>query len=217
MDKNGFIIAVDGTAASGKGTLSKALAKKLEFDYLDTGLLYRIAAYNILTKKIDYTDHNIVVDFLKKIDFTYYKQGIDYHAEEIGAIASKIAAIPAVRSILNEFQRIFPINKTGVVIDGRDIGTVIFPNADLKFFITAKIEIRAERRFKQLKNNSSDIIFDDVLKNLRERDERDIQRKVAPTISALDAIVIDTSDLNAQEVFELTLALTQKSVSLLTA
>lgn len=216
MKKLGFIIAIDGTAASGKGTLSKALAKAFNFDYLDTGLLYRIAAYNVLMHHIETINVARLIAFLKELEFKG-DENINYHTEEIGAIASKIAAIPEVRMVLNDLQKIFPLGRAGVVIDGRDIGTVIFPNADLKFFIAANLELRAERRFKQLKKTSNSVIFVDVLENLRERDERDIQRKVAPTVSAPDAIVIDTSNLNEQEVFELTFALAQKTVNMLAA
>lgn len=211
-----FIIAIDGTAASGKGTLSKALAKQIGFEYLDTGLLYRIAAYNLIKNKIDIAAPHKIVNYLKTVHFAGY-ESINLHVDEIGNIASRIATFAEVRGFLNNLQLEFPLGKKGVVIDGRDIGTVVFPDADLKFFITAEVEIRAERRYKQLKNSGKDVIFADVLRDLRERDERDIHRKVAPTVAAMDAIIIDTTHLEAAAVLELTLALSQKAIRLLAA
>jgi CMP/dCMP kinase len=211
-----FIIAIDGTAASGKGTLSKALAKQIGFEYLDTGLLYRIAAYNLMKSSIDIADPHKIVTHLKTVHFTGY-ESINLHVDEVGNIASKIAPFAEVREFLNKLQLEFPLGKNGVVIDGRDIGTVVFPSADLKFFITADLEIRADRRYKQLKSSGKDVIFADVLRDLRERDERDIHRKVAPTVAAIDAIIIDTTHLEAAAVLELALALSQKAIRLLAA
>lgn len=211
-----FIIAIDGTAASGKGTLSKALAKHIHFDYLDTGLLYRIAAYNLIKNNIDIADISKIVTHLKSVNFTGY-EGINLHIDEIGNIASQIAPFAEVREVLNHIQKDFPKGRRGVVIDGRDIGTVVFPEADLKFFITANVEIRANRRYKQLKSSGKEVILADVLKDLRERDERDIHRKVAPTVAALDAITIDTTHLDAAAVLELVLSLSQKAINLLAA
>jgi CMP/dCMP kinase len=211
-----FIIAIDGTAASGKGTLSKALAKQIGFEYLDTGLLYRIAAYNLIKNKIDIADPHKIVNHLETVHFTAH-EGINLHVDEVGNIASKIAPFAEVREFLNKLQLEFPLGKNGVVIDGRDIGTVVFPSADLKFFITADLEIRADRRYKQLKSSGKDVIFADVLRDLRERDERDIHRKVAPTVAAIDAIIIDTTHLEAAAVLELALALSQKAIRLLAA
>lgn len=198
------IIAIDGPSASGKGTLSKRLAAKLGFDYLDTGSLYRILGYYALEAKLASDEVEKIVALVPKIDFIKSKNLI-LTGDEVSKMASQIASRPKVREALNAMQKNFPLNKVGVVIDGRDIGTVIFPKADCKFFITADVAVRAKRRFKQLQSGRKDIIFDQVLQSLKERDELDRTRAIAPTLPAGDAVIIDNSDLNADEVFELVL------------
>ncbi len=205
------IIAIDGPSASGKGTLSKSLAKILGFDYLDTGALYRVLGYHVLKAKIVPSEVDKILSLVPKIDFTEGKK-LPISNEEVGKIASQIAGDPKIREALNAMQRSFPEGKQGVVIDGRDIGTLIFPHADCKFFITANLEIRAERRYKQLQNSGKNIIFDQVLKSLKERDERDRTRAIAPTLPANDALIIDTSDLNENEVLELVLKKTLETL-----
>jgi len=196
-----FIIAIDGTSASGKGTLTKALAKILNFDYLDTGALYRILAYHINENHIDINNTPAILKLIKIIDF---KQGdsLPIYNEEIGQIASKIATNQQVREALNNIQRDFPVGKIGAILDGRDIGTVIFPKANCKLFITADVKVRAERRYKQLQLEGKNIIFDQILKDLQERGERDRNRTISPTVPAHDAIIIDTSNMDADTVLE---------------
>ena len=138
---------------------------------------------------------------------------LELDTEEIGRAASQLGAIPEVREALNKAQRDFAIGKNGIVMDGRDIGTIIFPNADIKLYVTATPEIRAERRFKQLQNLGKEVIYDDVLRDLRERDERDSNRKVAPLKPALDALHIDSTLLDQISVLELVITLTQGAVN----
>jgi cytidylate kinase len=196
------IIAIDGPSASGKGTLTRMLAQKLNYDYLDTGALYRTLAYFVIKENIAISQIDNVLNLIPTINFEL-SGNLSLSEEKIGQMASKLAVEYSVREALNDIQRKFPTGKVGVVIDGRDIGTVIFPQADCKFFITASLEVRALRRFKQLQSAGKDIIFDQVLRDLRERDERDKNRKVAPTMPAYDALVVDTTNLDADAVLNL--------------
>ena len=177
------VIAIDGTAGSGKGTLAKKLAKKLKFDHLDTGLLYRIYAYEtIQTEEKNVSEKNIAKWLKKKDEINILR------TEEISKIASLISQKPQVRKLLVNFQRNFadnPPKAKGSVIDGRDIGTIIVPNAEVKFFIDAKVEIRASRRINQLNLNSSEY-----------------DRKISPLMQASNSFKIDTSDLDEDEVFK---------------
>lgn len=202
------VIAIDGTAASGKGTLSRKLAAIMGFGFLDTGLLYRAVGHKVFRDKVKISDVKAVVKCIKEIDFSDLTDPnlLTVHS---GSMASKISVIPEVRKALVNAQRDFPEGKIGAVVDGRDIGTVIFPNADIKLFITADVEIRAERRFKQLQSMGKSVIYDDVLEELRERDARDSNRKVAPLKPAKDSVVVDTTSLNADSVLELAIALTK--------
>lgn len=211
MSGNCFIIAIDGKAASGKGTVSEKLASYFGFDYLDTGKIYRLLAYNVIQNGISYDDKERIISLIDEIDFTKIA-GFMLHNDDISDCASRISIYPEVREKMNIFQKNYPINRKGVVIDGRDIGTVIFPNAHIKLFITADIEARAQRRFKQLQSMEKSVIYDEVLKELKVRDERDINRKVAPTRAASDAVVIDTTNLDIESVFRLSIALTEKAV-----
>ena len=195
-----MIIAIDGPAAAGKGTLARRVAEAFDFAYLDTGALYRATAKKVLDQEIDPGDEqgctvvalNLTVEGLR--------------TEEIGQAASKVSAIPGVRSALLRFQRDIAANppdgKSGAVLDGRDIGTVVCPDADVKLFVTASTEVRAERRFKELREAGEDVIYARVLEEMRERDERDTNRAAAPLKPAEDATVIDTSGLDADQVFE---------------
>lgn len=200
-----MIIAIDGPAAAGKGTLARRVAEALGYAYLDTGSLYRATAKKVLDQQIDPDDEQgctVVALNLTPTDLTV----AGLRSEEVGQAASKVSAIPGVRSALLRFQRDFAANppdgKTGAVLDGRDIGTVVCPDADIKFFVTASTEVRAERRFKELREAGEDVIYARVLEEMRERDERDTNRAVAPLKPAEDATVIDTSGLDADQVFE---------------
>ncbi|MGJ3260071.1 MAG: (d)CMP kinase [Rhodospirillales bacterium] len=200
-----MIIAIDGPAAAGKGTLARRIAEAFGFAYLDTGSLYRATAKKVLDQAIDPDDaQGCTVVALNLTPDDLDVEGL--RTEAVGQAASKVSAIPGVRSALLRFQREIAANppggKGGAVLDGRDIGTVVCPDADVKFFVTASTEVRAERRFKELREAGEDAIYARVLEEMRERDARDTNRAVAPLKPAEDATVIDTSGLDADQVFE---------------
>lgn len=211
MESN-IIIAVDGTAASGKGTLASNLAKHYNFHALDTGLVYRAAGYEVMQKGLDVSNHDEVVNFIKNIEFKDFSNPY-FLTEDVGSYASKIAVIQGVRDVLNVFFREYVANVGNCVVDGRDIGTVVFPQAQIKIYVTARVEVRSQRRFKQLQNAGKSIIYESVLEDLKVRDERDTSRKVAPLKPALDSIYIDTSDLEASSVLDLAVSLTSKFIN----
>ena len=202
-------IAIDGTAASGKGTLAKKLAKKFNFVHLDTGLLYRKVAYELITKKKNTSGNlaNYSSEIARNLNFLELKKE-DLRSEEIAKLASHIATYPKLRDLLNLKQKEFvDINKTkflGCILDGRDIGTNILPNADFKFFIDASVEIRAKRRLLEknisfLHENDEKCMLLSLIKDMNERDKLDRSRKTSPLIPADDAHVIDTSYMDAEE------------------
>ena len=195
-----LIIAIDGPAASGKGTVAKRLARHLGLAYLDTGSIYRAIGYNILQAGGDPNDKETAIKAAKDLAPGDLRTEHLYD-EGVGSAASIISAIPRVRELLLQFQRDFSKRPEGAVLDGRDIGTVICPDADYKFYITANIDARAQRRFKQLQSKGNPVIYDDVLQDLQKRDERDSMRKIAPLKAAIDAIFIDTTMMNEDEVF----------------
>lgn len=196
-----MIIAIDGPAASGKGTLAKRLAEHFDLEYLDTGGIYRALGYKILEAGESPEDEEIAVKMANEITAEDLKNPHLYD-EGIGRAASIVAVIPKVRDALFQFQRYFAKSEKGAVLDGRDIGTVICPDADLKFYITADIEARATRRYKQLQNQGISVIYQSVLEDLQRRDERDSGRAVAPLAIAEDAVNIDTTDMQVSEVFD---------------
>ncbi|MCC9621378.1 (d)CMP kinase [Thalassospira sp. MA62] len=204
-----MIIAIDGPAASGKGTLARRVADAMDYAYLDTGLLYRATAAKVLADKADPADEETAVAAARDLQADDLN-GDALRAEEIGTAASKVAAIPKVREVLLDFQRHLAANppggKRGAVLDGRDIGTVVCPDAPIKFYLTASVEERANRRFKQLQDKNPAAIYERVLKELEERDARDSARDVAPLKMAKDAIHIDTDRLNANAVFDAVMA-----------
>lgn len=188
-----IIIALDGPAASGKGTIGLMLAKKFSLKYVQSSIVYRKLAFNCIKEKIDITDINKIISSSKEIDIT---GNFDLEDENIGAIASQIAVIAEVRDNLNK-HLVKLINTTPrILMEGRDIGTVVAPNADLKIFITANPEVRAERRYKQLQAKGKACILDEILQQIILRDKRDKEREVAPLLPALDALIIDTSKLS---------------------
>ncbi len=193
-------IAIDGPASSGKGTLARRLAENFGYLYLDTGSIYRAVGLKLIYSGKDPYDKRAAIDAamgLSEQDLANPR----LRQERIGQAASIISAIPEVRSVLLDFQRRFGKNPKGAVLDGRDIGTVVCPDADVKIFITASLETRAKRRHRELQGEGIEVVYESVLEDLRERDERDAQRSVAPLIPATDAIVIDTSHLDADTVF----------------
>lgn len=192
-----MIIAVDGPAASGKGSIARALARHYGLPHLDTGLLYRATALNLLETGGDPESEFAAARAtdISQIDF----ESPALKSETVGGLASRISAYPLVREALLERQKRFATQTGGAVLDGRDIGTVIAPDADVKLFVTATSEIRAERRFAELKRSGLDVHLPDVLADIRARDERDSGRAAAPLVMADDAILLDTSAMNLEQ------------------
>jgi len=195
-----MIIALDGPAAAGKGTLAKRLAKHYGLNYLDTGSLYRATGLAVLRAGGNPEDP-VAAEKAARSLTEELRTSPDLRAEETAQAASKVASIPAVRAALLEFQRTFAATAPGAVLDGRDIGTVVCPNADVKIFVTASLEKRAERRLKELLDKGENAIWDAVLQDMKERDARDSGRSVAPLVAAADANLLDTSELDADAAF----------------
>ena len=195
MTSFGLIIAIDGTAASGKGTISRKIAQNYCVPHLDTGLLYRLVGYHVLQG----------IDPIDAANQLNVKQAevFDLKTLQVSNAASEVAKNPTVRAKLLEFQRRFASKPGGAVLDGRDIGTVICPNADLKFYITACSKVRAKRRHSELLVLGHKISYESVLREIQERDERDTNREQSPLLPAEDATKIDTSDMNIGEVYDL--------------
>jgi cytidylate kinase len=191
-----MIIAVDGPAASGKGTIARALARRFGVPHLDTGLLYRAAALNLLRRGGDPESEFSAARAcdISTADF----DDPDLKSEVTGAVASRISAFPMVREALIERQRSFAAQPGGAVLDGRDIGTVIAPEADAKLFVTASAEVRAKRRFEELQRMGLSTHLPDVLIDIKARDERDRNRAAAPLQAAEDAYLLDTSRLGVE-------------------
>jgi CMP/dCMP kinase len=202
-----MIIAVDGPAASGKGTIARALAAHFGLPYLDTGLLYRAVGLSVLRHGGD-PAHEI--DALRACDFSDAMLGDpEIRSEAASRTASVVSAHPAVRARLLERQRDFAAQPGGAVLDGRDIGTVIAPQAQAKLFVTAKPEIRAKRRFAQLVGEGSRVEFNHVLTDIRDRDARDSSRSAAPLRRADDAALLDTSEMGIAEAVRQAIALVE--------
>ncbi len=201
-----LVIAIDGPAASGKGTLSRRIANHLDIPFLDTGRIYRATAIKLVYDNVSPSDESAAIAAAQKLRPEDLANP-QLRQEEVGRVASIISSYPEVREILLQFQRDFAAKPEGAVLDGRDIGTVVCPNAGLKLFITANIESRADRRFKELSGQGIEVNYDSVLADLVERDNRDQQRDSAPLKPADDAVMIDTTSLTADEVFEKALGL----------
>ena len=194
-----MIIAIDGPLASGKGTLARALAAHFGLPHLDTGSLYRAVALSVLKSGKSPNDKDVAISSAQNLDMSGIIDA-DLRTAEMGAGASVVAAIPEVRKALFDFQRKFAANPKGAVLDGRDIGTVICPDADFKFFITARPEIRAERRLKELHAAGDNITLEELTKQIEERDYRDANRADAPLKPTETSIILDTSDMGIDEV-----------------
>lgn len=209
------VITIDGPSGVGKGTLARKLIQKFDFSLLDSGAIYRLAALAMIQQKIDVDDVSSIIKRLEalEINFKVDHQGTQVYLdaknvsdqirlEETGMMASKIASIPVVRQTLLQKQRDFAVNTTGLVADGRDMGTVVFPEAQFKFFLDADSEIRAQRRYDELVSGGQRPDFNEILMRLQQRDFQDRNRALAPLKPAADACIIDTCDLSADEVFE---------------
>lgn len=186
-----FTVAIDGPAAAGKGTISRSVADQFGFAHLDTGLLYRVVGARVLEGA-----EAVAAAMALQADDLHTR---DLRTLEIAQAASKVAVIPEVRAALVDFQRAFARRAGGAVLDGRDIGTVICPQAETKLFVTASVEIRAQRRYKELLGKDTDTDFETVLGDVKARDARDSERATAPMTAAKDSVLIDTSDMNIEE------------------
>lgn len=189
-----MIIAIDGTLASGKGTIARRLAGWFGLAHMDTGRLYRATGVAALRKRVDFNDPEALADVARRLDLNDFGED-ELRTTEAGQAASKVAAIPAVRAALLDLQRAFANQAKGAVLDGRDIGTVVCPNADVKLWVDATVEARATRRWKELTAKGETLSLDDMIAQLQERDERDRSRADAPMVAAADSVLIDTSDL----------------------
>ncbi len=215
-------IAIDGPGGAGKSTISKAVAAKLGIVYVDTGALYRTVGYYVRNKEIDPHDRDAVGAILPEISIEVaYVDGAQHvflNGEDLGdkirtpemsMYASAVSAIPSVRAFLLETQKEIA-RKNSVIMDGRDIGTVILPNADLKIYLTASAECRAKRRYDELVAKGQDVRFEDVLREMNERDTQDSTREIAPAQAAEDAILLDNTGMNLEESVDAIIALVRE-------
>ncbi|MAB15078.1 (d)CMP kinase [Parvibaculum sp.] len=211
-----MILAIDGPAASGKGTLARLLARHYGLAYLDTGSLYRAVGQSLLAAGRDPHDEKAALEAAQTLDTGHIDEKA-IRTAEAGNAASVVAAMPPVRAAILDFQRNFaknpPNGEKGAVLDGRDIGTVVCPDADVKLFITASPEIRAHRRWLELNNSGSDIAEAQVLADVRERDRRDAERPTSPMRPADDAHLLDTSNLSIETAFDAAVAIIDGSMS----
>lgn len=213
MRTNGMLIAIDGTAGTGKSSVGKAVAAKLGYGFLSTGEMYRALAYKVFEKHIEPEDHDAVLEAARQLRFTFARQpdaalkmyvdgeylGDKLRLEEVGNVASRVSTNGEARRVLTDKMRAVG-EDGGIVMEGRDVGTVVFPDAEIKFYLDASAEERAERRVNQLKEAGQHADYGQILKMIEERDWRDSHRAVSPLKPADDAVVIDTSNLNLQQV-----------------
>lgn len=215
MRVNGMLIAIDGTAGTGKSSVGKAVAAKMGYGFLSTGEMYRALAYKVFEKHINPEDHDAVLAAARSLRFTFERQpdaslkmfvngeflGSKLHLEEVGGVASRVSTNAEARRVLTEKMR--EVGESGgVVMEGRDVGTVVFPDAEIKFYLDASAEERANRRVKQLKEAGQPADYNQILKMIQERDYRDSHRAASPLKPADDALIIDTSALNMQQVID---------------
>ena len=204
------IVTLDGPSGSGKGTVGRLLAQVLNFNYLDSGLLYRAVAILVIEKGIALSDVSNIEEIARNMNLEFssennkiFLDGIDVsnsiRTEAISIVSSKVAQLKSVRAILHEIQRGY-LKGNGLIADGRDMGTVIFPDADLKIFITASPEARAYRRHKELLGRGESVSLRDLERSIASRDRSDSERKISPLVPAVDAIIIDTSNMTVEEV-----------------
>lgn len=206
-----MIVAIDGPAGSGKGTITKLVAEKCNLIYIDTGATYRCLALACIKNKIDYKEENKVIDLLKKINIDFDVNGHTFLNDEdvserirekdVTSIVSPISSIIKVREILVDLQRKMALGKN-VIMEGRDITTVVFPNANYKFYLDASVEERAKRRYKQNQEKGIDMTFDEIIKSIKERDYNDFNKPVGKLVRTDDQIYIDSSNMTIEEVVD---------------
>ena len=196
-----LIIAIDGPAASGKGTLARLIASEYGLAHLDTGLTYRAVAKAMLDQSLPLDNERLAENTARAIDLTQLDRSV-LSAHAIGEAASKIAVYPEVRRILVEQQRAFTNSPNGAILDGRDIGTVVCPGAPVKFYVTASPEVRAKRRFDEIIHNGGTADFETILADVKRRDERDSGRADSPLKPAADAHLLDTSTMSIEAAFQ---------------
>ena len=219
-----YNIAIDGPSGAGKSTLARAIAKKINFIYVDTGALYRAIGLFVRNNKISPNDSDSVINSLGSVKIAMkFKDGLqhvylndsdvtdDIRLHEVSEYASKISAIPQVREFLTDLQRSIAANNN-VIMDGRDIGSIILPNAQLKIYLTASVADRAERRYRELKERGQTVDFDKVLRDVEERDRRDMTRDVSPLKIADNAIVVDTTGFTFEQSFDKLLSVIQDNM-----
>ena len=205
------VIAIDGPSGSGKGTIASELASKLDFNYLDSGAIYRTLGIAVQKANVDFMNHAQIVEIYNKSDISFESDkphSVILNGKDVSMLirsqmgsdfASKLGQIPEIRDILLEGQRAYR-REPGLVADGRDMGTTVFPDASLKIFLTASVQERANRRYKQLITKGIDATLPDLLQDLKERDKRDTERTVSPLKPAEDAVTLDSTDLTIDEV-----------------
>ena len=209
-----MIVAVDGPAGSGKGTVTKRIEKEVGFMYLDTGVTYRCLALEVLRKGITLEEEDKIIDIASNIDVKIEKQengdlvllnnedvSREIRTNEVNSIVSQVSSIIQVREIMVELQRKLAMGKN-VIVEGRDIGTVVFPNAEIKIYLDASEEVRAKRRYEENKQNGINTTYEEVLENVKVRDYNDMHKKVGALKKAKDAIVIDSTNLTVDQVVE---------------
>lgn len=224
MEHSVPVITIDGPSGAGKGTVCRLLADKLGWEILDSGAIYRVLALASIHHQIEPSDEESLIPLAGHLDVQFVAEENaskiilegeevthSIRNEEVGGVASKIAALPRVREALLRRQRAFR-QSPGLIADGRDMGTVVFPDATIKVFLTASAEERANRRFKELQGKGHDVKIDDLLSDIQARDERDMNRSVAPLVPAEDAITIDSTNLNAHQVFEQLLEVVESKI-----
>lgn len=224
MEHSVPVITIDGPSGAGKGTVCRLLADKLGWEILDSGAIYRVLALASIHHQIEPSDEESLIPLAAHLDVQFVAEENaskiilegeevthSIRNEEVGGVASKIAALPRVREALLRRQRAFR-QSPGLIADGRDMGTVVFPDATIKVFLTASAEERANRRFKELQGKGHDVKIGDLLSDIQARDERDMNRSVAPLVPAEDAISIDSTNLNAHQVFEQLLEVVESKI-----
>ena len=207
---SGLVIAIDGPAASGKGTLARRLAEFFNLPHLDTGLLYRATACALLDEGLPLDDEEAATAAARGLSLTDFDDA-RLRSREMGEAASVVAALPQVRTELVDLQRRFAAREEGAVLDGRDIGTVICPGARVKIFVTATPETRAQRRALELARRGEEVDYPTILADVKRRDERDSARAVAPLKPAADAVTLDTSDLDIEAAFRAAVAIVEEA------